>query len=264
MFEFGKLWLVKYRMKRALLIGIRYFGSPCELYGCINDIDDMKAYLGGRGYTQFTILEDRVDDPGHLLSSAPTRANILAAFQSAIAITGPRDTLYIHYSGHGSQAPDQNGDEADGLDECIVPVDYESAGMIIDDELRALIDQLPAGAALRVFFDACHSGSALDLPRRWIGGHEHRSESRTAPRCTDIVFISGCRDSQYSSDAEFSGRPNGAMTQALLTVLAKITPRHTWVDLVLKMRKKLAKAGFDQVPQLSYVEDATLTRPAVF
>ena len=53
----------------------------------------------------------------------------------------PNDSLFLHYSGHGGQTFDLNGDEEDGLDEFICPVDYNSAGYIIDDDLKTLLSK---------------------------------------------------------------------------------------------------------------------------
>ena len=47
-------------------------------------------------------------------------------------------------SGHGGQTKDLDGDEADGFDEVIYPVDFEKAGHIVDD-VRCLILPHPAG-----------------------------------------------------------------------------------------------------------------------
>ena len=58
----------------------------------------------------------------------------------------PNDSLFLHYSGHGSQAKDHDSDEVDGYDETICPLDYASAGEIVDDEMNALlVRQLPRG-----------------------------------------------------------------------------------------------------------------------
>lgn len=73
--------------------------------------------------------------------------------------------FFFHYSGHGGQAKDEDGDEDDGHDETIYPVDHEEAGVIVDDEMHAiLVHPLPAGCRLTAIMDCCHSGSALDLP----------------------------------------------------------------------------------------------------
>ena len=59
----------------------------------------------------------------------------------------PNDSLFFLYSGHGSKKRDKDGDEVDGYDETICPLDYKSAGHIDDDEMnRILVQQLPKGA----------------------------------------------------------------------------------------------------------------------
>lgn len=68
-------------------------------------------------------------------------------------------------TGHGGQTPDLDGDEEDGYDEVIYPVDFRNAGHIVDDEMhRIMVQSLQPGVRLTAIFDSCHSGSALDLP----------------------------------------------------------------------------------------------------
>ncbi|KAK8870051.1 hypothetical protein IAR55_000621 [Kwoniella newhampshirensis] len=77
------------------------------------------------------------------------------------------DALFFHYSGHGTQMEDVDGDEEDGYDEvAICPLDYQQAGLIIDDDSGhdLLVSPLPAGCRLTAIFDSCHSGSVMDLP----------------------------------------------------------------------------------------------------
>lgn len=78
----------------------------------------------------------------------------------------PGDSLVFHFSGHGSQKVDKDGnDERDGFDETLCPVDYETNGMILDDEINeALVRPIPPRAKLHAIIDACHSGTVLDLP----------------------------------------------------------------------------------------------------
>ena len=67
--------------------------------------------------------------------------------------------------GHGGQTPDLDGDEDDGYDEVIYPVDFRTAGHIVDDEMhRIMVSTLKPGVRLTAIFDSRHSGSALDLP----------------------------------------------------------------------------------------------------
>lgn len=68
-------------------------------------------------------------------------------------------------SGHGGQTPDLDGDEDDGYDEVIYPVDFRVAGHIVDDDMHIImVKSLQPGVRLTAIFDSCHSGSALDLP----------------------------------------------------------------------------------------------------
>ncbi|HEY2841420.1 MAG TPA: caspase family protein, partial [Pirellulales bacterium] len=46
------------------------------------------------------------------------------------SVTKPGDTVFIYYSGHGAQAPDDNGDEADGQDELLLTHDFMHVGIL--------------------------------------------------------------------------------------------------------------------------------------
>ena len=158
--------------KKALLIGINYRGQAGELAGCVNDIVDVRAVCAALRYDEVCVLYDGAW-PGAFSNAdirvadvRPTRANITAAFRWLVAGAGRGDKLYLHYSGHGGQRPARvAGAEADGCDETLVPVDYETAGMMRDDEIRALLVEplRGTGATLRGALDCCHSGTGMDL-----------------------------------------------------------------------------------------------------
>lgn len=77
----------------------------------------------------------------------------------------PGDSLVFHYSGHGSRQRNYTGDEVDGYDETLCPLDFETQGMIVDDEINAaIVRPLPRGVKLHAIVDSCHSGTVLDLP----------------------------------------------------------------------------------------------------
>lgn len=150
--------------RKALLIGINYFGQKGQLRGCINDVKNMSTYLNQNfGYARedMVILTDDQQNP----MSQPTKVNILRAMHWLVKDSQPNDSLFFHYSGHGGQTPDLDGDEDDGYDEVIYPVDFRVAGHIVDDEMhRIMVQSLRPGVRLTAIFDSCHSGSALDLP----------------------------------------------------------------------------------------------------
>ena len=75
------------------------------------------------------------------------------------------DSLVFHFSGHGAQQRNRDGGEVDGFDETILPMDFQTQGMIVDDVINeSLIRPLPNGVRLHAVVDACHSGTVLDLP----------------------------------------------------------------------------------------------------
>mmetsp|Transcript_9765 Transcript_9765/g.26606 ORF Transcript_9765/g.26606 Transcript_9765/m.26606 type:complete len:309 (-) Transcript_9765:913-1839(-) len=148
--------------KRAILIGINYVGQKGQLSGCHNDVLNIKDYLINKeGFAEKDMLILMDDNKNH----NPTRKNIEDAFRRITQYSRANDCVFIHYSGHGGNVPDQDGDEEDGYDETLIPVDFKSAGQIIDDDiLKMLVMPMPAGVNVTVLMDCCHSGTVLDLP----------------------------------------------------------------------------------------------------
>jgi hypothetical protein len=161
--------------KRAVLIGINYVGQEGQLSGCHNDVGNMKSFLmnvHGFPESNITIL---MDDGIH---TNPTRANILKAYENLAQSSRAGDTCFCHYSGHGGKLRDENGDEDDGYDETLVPVDYGTAGQIRDDDLfQALVSRMPQGVLLTCLMDCCHSGTVLDLPYKYVADGEQTEMS---------------------------------------------------------------------------------------
>ena len=152
---------------RALLIGINYKGhNPGELSGCVNDVKMMREYLLKNGYSpEADAMRVLVDEECPEKSALPTASNILAGMNWLVGGALPGDSLFLHYSGHGGQSIDTSGEEEDGKDETLVPLDYMDAGQIIDDTLfQLLVAPLPRGVNLVCVFDCCHSCTILDLP----------------------------------------------------------------------------------------------------
>jgi hypothetical protein len=163
--------------------------------------------------------------------------------------------LWVHYSGHGTQIRDTNGDEVDGFDECIVPCDYNTAGVITDDELYNIFKN--AKCRMMICFDSCHSGSGCDL--QYYIDYNNGSLTKTVnmrklPIANpNIVMISGCRDEQTSADAydTVSQRGVGAFTQTLLETLRSSDHNIALLPLYSKLCLGLKMCGFTQVPVLS-------------
>jgi len=152
--------------KKSLLIGINYTGSAHALQGCHSDVDNVAEFLSYKGYSNEH--RDRVilsDNPAvrHDSPYWPSGHNLLAAMDWLVG--EPGCTLFLHYSGHGGQIADVDGNRSTGLDTSIVPVDYERNGQISSTLLHEhLVTNLASNCTLFILLDCCHSGSAVELP----------------------------------------------------------------------------------------------------
>ena len=165
------------RMNHALLIGVDRYENLDErfwLSGPSNDVALARDFLLNAAPVPF--LPDNVEvlSDGIAGAGLPTLANILAAFAALQARVAPGDFVYLHFSGHGAQAPARFPEtEIDGMDELFLPMDVAGwrgpadpgaggvVGALVDDDIGALLDGLrAAGADVWAVFDACHSGTA--------------------------------------------------------------------------------------------------------
>ena len=99
------------------------------------------------------------------LDKKPTKYNMRRALYWLVQDCQPGDSLVFYFSGRGSQQINYNGDEIDGYDETLCPMDYQTEGIILDIEINeTIVRPLPPGVKLHAIIDACHSGTMLDLP----------------------------------------------------------------------------------------------------
>ncbi len=102
-----------------------------------------------------------------------TKKNIIQALQHLIKQLKAGDDVCLHFSCHGQQMEDDNGDEADELDEALIPYDaqstyqkgiYEGENHLRDDELEKFLisirQKIGIDGSVLITFDACHSGTA--------------------------------------------------------------------------------------------------------
>lgn len=243
----------------SLLIGINYEGSSSALGNCIRDIDHvlnllLKPKLGIKDSNVIYMSDKRLGT-----SYYPTKANILSQLGRFAKMLNQTKVGYLHYSGHGTRLKDVSGDEVDGYDEALVPVDYSRSGMILDDEMYSyFVKSLDADVKLFVVTDCCHSGTILDLPYLWNEtgsiSKEHRLSQQELNSLPTIVAISGCKDTQTSADGgplTVNEEGSGALTAAFLTVLKQTNFNLTYRQLLTEVNLLLKRYGFDQRPQLS-------------
>ena len=151
---------------RALLIGISDYKDSSgitDLRGPSNDVQLLSTVLAERGVTDIRILADGVPD-----AIRPTRDAILSAFADMAQVSDAGDLVFVHISGHGTRQPDDDGDEADGYDEVLLPSDADKVpagarfipNAITDDEIGEALAAIRArGADVFLVADTCHSGT---------------------------------------------------------------------------------------------------------
>uniref|UniRef100_A0A0A9G170 Uncharacterized protein n=1 Tax=Arundo donax TaxID=35708 RepID=A0A0A9G170_ARUDO len=239
--------------KRALLVGISYAGTKYELKGAVNDVNCMSFLLRERfKFPSDCILVMTQDEKDPC--KVPTRANLLHAMRWLVDGATSGDSLVFHFSGHGVQKLDNNGDEVDGYDEALCPMDFEDRGVILDDEINAtIVRPLGQGVKLHAIIDTCHSGTILDLPylcrisRTGYWQWENHSRPSGESKCTSgglAISISGCGDSQNSQDTTaFSGSTStGAMTYSFIKAV-ELEPGTTYGRLLTAMRATIRDNG---------------------
>ena len=161
------------------------------------------------------------------------------------------DVLFFYYSGHGSYSYDRNGDETDGRDEMLISLDSLP---ILDDEIKSILqNHLSREITIVGMFDSCHSGTILDLKYNYLdsNNYDKYSENNKVSECQgNVIMISGCMDSQTSSEAFVENKAQGALTWSFIDCINK-TPNCSWRELLKLMRNSLKTNGFTQIPQLS-------------
>ncbi len=156
----------------ALIVGVsKYQNLPEELWlkGPRNDAILVRDFLISNSARPFekddiTVLADGVDG-----ADIPTLAAIRGALTNLASKAEAGDFVYLHFSGHGTQAPARDpSTEIDGLDELFLPADIGAwdntvgtvSNALVDDDIGELIDAIQAkGAHIWAVFDSCHSGT---------------------------------------------------------------------------------------------------------
>nr|BAJ89979.1 predicted protein [Hordeum vulgare subsp. vulgare] len=164
--------------KRAVLVGINYAGTKAELKGCHNDVARMRRCLVDRfGFDDAAVRVLSDADPA---APQPTGANIRRELARLVADARPGDSLFFHYSGHGTRLPAETGQDDDtGYDECIVPSDMN---LITDQDFTELVQKVPDGCLFTIVSDSCHSGGLLDKAKEQIGHSTKQNQAQKGKR----------------------------------------------------------------------------------
>ena len=238
----------------ALVIGINYINSPeIKLNGCCTDAYNIKEMLLNR----FGFMNDNITiltDDNTNITKESNMENVETTLKN-LANKSLKEAkfIFIFYSGHGTQTPDEIGKdfEIDGKDECWVLSDYKTNGYFTDDKLNNFfLNKLGTNVNVVIISDSCHSGSMADLS--WTYNSSNKKIINTKTKVDNlkpnIWQISGCMDSQYSEELAINGRVCGALTHCINQFLLK---GKKIKDILNSSQSVCRKLKISQVPVLS-------------
>lgn len=247
--------------RRALCVGIdSYPSSP--LAGCVRDARTWAQALGGLGFEVTTVLDRNA-----------THQRVLGALRALIQSARAGDSIVFQYAGHGTQVEDLNGDEADRYDEALVPIDYTSGALLLDDDLADVYRRLPEGVVLTLFMDCCHSGTNsrfapldrsaargderrrfLELPPEVEEAHRRFRARAGSPDPTSaeeslpgIIHFAACLDNQFAYESSGQGHFTRMATAALASAVAS---RQTNEGFASEVATRVTGLGRPQTPRL--------------
>jgi metacaspase-1 len=264
---------------RAVLVGVGdYRHLDADLRGPPADVALMAATLVARGVPPGNITALTTDPamdgmpPGVVLGE-PTREAILTAMDHA-GQSQAGDTVLFYFSGHGSQAPDRNGDEVSGNDQILLPADARGwrgavgdvENAIVDDELQDWARGLLArGVRVVGMIDACHSGTgfralsggatARVVPPDLLGAPEGAPPETVAAQPDlpgDFVFLYASQADQRSFEYPLDpGNPDGRWQGGFTLAMTRALTQHpglTWRQALRIARDDLATGPHRQDP----------------
>ena len=253
----------------SLLIGVGRFTDSHirQLRSPANDVDRMEKILREEGrFDEILVLKDEE------ATYAAIRKAICELLPSKAA---PGDEVILYFSGHGGRCADDNGDEADGLDEYLVPHDGQYVEpwqdpkalrdtMILDDTFARWVQELD-GRRLVVVIDACYSGGHSQFekglpiltktPIRFDFADDIREElSRVKNLGQEVILFASCSAQEIA--VECREKPLSVMTACLADYIeqtpAPVTLRQAAEHTAEAVRDYLQKhyQGLTQTPYL--------------
>ena len=253
--------------KMALVVGIGDYPKEsgwCKIHGD-NDITIITEMLEENGFEQVQILSNK----------AATKQVIMEALNNLAKKASLGDVVYIHFSGHGQQITDLDGDEPDGYDEAWIPYDacktysetYHGQNHIVDDELFDFLNQLRANVGdmgkIIVVSDACHSGSGsrgdedIDVVRGVQDKFElpnERAMNGVTRESITWLFVAACKSYQNNFEYRDERGNYHGMLSYLLWENKSVISEISWQELMGVINNRMFHIA--KYPQQSQREGA--------
>ena len=253
--------------KRAFMVGISHYDTALTGYqwNNINGVEDVNllcSVLKRQGFTTTALLDEHA-----------SYNSIVRQIEQFTNSTKKGDIVYLHFSTHGQPVEDINGDENDGWDESIVPIDaykiykkgiYEGKRHLIDDQLNAMVKKLrqrigPYGF-LYVVIDACHAGTASrandDAVRGTYVGFTYSNKVfkpsknkkshyriEASSKLSNVVFIEACRPDQVNTEIKVGGKRYGPLSYNIAQTLSSVILTTNAKGFVENLKQTIVKTG---------------------
>lgn len=255
------------QQKLAFLVGISNYDTALTGYQWNNingteDINLLTPILNHQGFTTIALHDKDA-----------TYKNIVTQLSVFSDKVKKGDIVYLHFSAHGQPVEDLNGDEEDGWDEAIVPIDaykiykkgvYEGQRHLTDDLLNKYVKKLrekigPTGF-LYVVIDACHAGTSSRANDETVRGthvgftynnkvfkpstskkSHYRIEASS--KLSNVLFIEACRSNQVNTEIKVDGKRFGPLSYNIAQTLSGFTLTTNANDFVESIKQSLMKKG---------------------
>lgn len=248
--------------KLGLIIAIGNYPSETgwKTISSLNDVGLIQSVLEKQGFDDVAIIRDQEAD----------KKGIVKALETLLIKAGKNDLVFIHFSAHGQQIMDLDGDELDGLDEAIVPYGapaYYEEGEdfqkhLSDDDLGEIVEKIRTkigkNGDLLITIDACHSGTATrgdaitrgGVPPLVPKGYESRSTSEkkesfvsnnvastrgNPAQMSPMVVISGAAPDELNYEYQGVGSLSLAINKAFSRISTNFTYRTLFAQIVKEM-----------------------------
>lgn len=246
------------KVKVALCVGINKYPNPANnLSGCVNDAkDNAQNFAEVYKFNKIVML----------LDLEATIKNVKDKISELLAMKP--DVFVFTNSSHGTRVADTSGTEIDGYCEAICLYD----GFFMDKDIKKLLATADPKTRITIVSDSCHSAGVTREFLLAMNDFTYESKPKYLPPEGNMealavgmmpiskaifepnekmseVLLAGCKSDQYSYDASFNGRPNGAFTYYMNQVL-RSTPEITYGDFIRKINQSLPSSRYPQCPVL--------------
>ena len=253
--------------KRAFMVGISQYDTALTGYqwnniNGVEDINLLSPILKKQGFYLTTLLDEQA-----------TYQNITNQLSTFTNHTKKGDIVYLHFSAHGQPVEDLNGDEEDGWDEAIVPIDayknykkgvYEGKKHLLDDQLNTYIKKLRTKIGstgfLYVVIDACHAGTSSRANDETIRGtkvgftyndkvfkpstqKKSHYKVEATPKMSHVIYLEACRPDQVNMEIKVDGKRYGPLSYNIAQALQAKPLSANGNDFLNQVKASIMKGG---------------------